>query len=136
MAEQLVGSDELTSRWPPLPENCPLTGAAPTTGTFYRLSNPGGADDWALPVQLYDPEIVASWDPDRQCRSHGYSIWATFDSADGLRKTVRKFRNHKIVRVSVTPEWGVALRNNPLSEHHCLWPSESLAVPPDVEDAE
>ena len=129
--------DTVVSIWPTLPANCPLAGAAPCDGTFFRLTDSSDPMDWVLPFERHGEDKVATFSSELLCRSHAFSILPTFDAAVEFRNRYGNvFRNHAIVKFRVSPDCGVVLQNKPPNPHHCLWPADAFVVPPETEPAE
>jgi hypothetical protein len=121
-------ADPTTSPWPTRPGGCPPSTAERTTGTYLRLVD-GSEEDWQLPIQINGPLAEAT--AEKECMNHAFSVFATLDGAQTLRKRVKRFTLHRVARVTMTHEYGVLLMKNSAKSSHCSWwPEPTFVAPP------
>lgn len=113
--------------WPPLPPDCPLKGAAPADGVFYRLVR-GDGDDWKTHAMRHGPDTF----PKKvgACRWNALSVYSTLEGAQKKRREVKGFRGYSIVQFEMATTMGVVLQDKPPDTHHEWWPDDSFRPPP------
>jgi hypothetical protein len=121
---------QIKRKWPELPASCPLAGAGPKTGTFYRFSQSKDPRDWHLHCEKFPDNYAAQSSASERCRWHAFSIYADAEDIAAARDRWPKFRKYEVLRFDMTDDMGVALQGGPFPSKHDWWPSDDFTPPP------
>jgi hypothetical protein len=105
------------------------------TGSFHRLVD-GSVADWQTHAMLRGDKACPAGVS--LCAWNSLSLFGSAADAAQIRRRVKRFRHHQIVRFAMEPSMGQLLRDRPTeSSHHHWWPSPTVIPPPTgLEEAE
>jgi hypothetical protein len=127
--EAEMASEESSGNWPTRPPDCPCRGATAVNRDFFRLSDGADPLDSHLPVERYPSQWFDSLDTDEsRCRAHAFSVYEAVSDVENLRRAVKKFRRHTVVRIQLYDDMGV-VKQTGCPSHHSWWPAEVVTRP-------